>query len=317
MEILIGYTGFVGSNLNMQHKFKRVFNSKNIEESFNLSPDLCVYAGVYAEKFLANSQPEKDKKNIESTILNIKNINPKKLVLISTIDIYKDPFDVDEDSKIETQDLHPYGLNRYYLEEWVKGNIKDHLIIRLPGLYGKNLKKNFLYDLINIIPSMLTKSKYEELTKQNILLSKYYKIEESNFYKFKNTNLEEKNNLKDYFNSIGFSAINFTDSKAKFQFYNLSYLWDHIKLANRSKITLLNLATEPILAEEIYKTIKKDDFVNNLKSKVPNYDVKTKFYKIFKGKDGYIFSKDFILDDIKKFAEGTLNETIDFKYSLG
>ena len=30
MDILVGYTGFVGSNLYKNHKFDRVFNSKNI-----------------------------------------------------------------------------------------------------------------------------------------------------------------------------------------------------------------------------------------------------------------------------------------------
>lgn len=32
----------------------------------------------------------------------------------------------------------------FCLEEWVKENIKDYHILRLPALYGKNLKKNFI-----------------------------------------------------------------------------------------------------------------------------------------------------------------------------
>ena len=39
-EILVGHTGFVGSNLNREHKFDMVFNSKNIEEAYGTNPDL-------------------------------------------------------------------------------------------------------------------------------------------------------------------------------------------------------------------------------------------------------------------------------------
>ncbi len=73
---------------------------------------------------------------------NIKKINPKKLVLISTIDVFKDPKDMDENSVIDTQNFHAYGYNRYLMELWVHEKYPDALIIRLPGLFGKNIKKN-------------------------------------------------------------------------------------------------------------------------------------------------------------------------------
>ena len=36
---LVGYTGFVGSNLNSQYQFDKVFNSKNITDAFGGEPD--------------------------------------------------------------------------------------------------------------------------------------------------------------------------------------------------------------------------------------------------------------------------------------
>ena len=60
MNALVGYTGFVGSNLYTQGKFDCVYNSKNITEAFETYPDLLVYAGLRAEKYLANQAPEKD-----------------------------------------------------------------------------------------------------------------------------------------------------------------------------------------------------------------------------------------------------------------
>ena len=55
---------------------------------------------------------------------NITKINPKRLVLISTIDVFKVPKDVDENSAIDTENLHPYGYNRYQLELWVRENYR-------------------------------------------------------------------------------------------------------------------------------------------------------------------------------------------------
>ena len=89
--MIVGFTGFVGSNLCIQYHFDGQFNSKNYKKAYGTKPELLVYAGVPAQKFLANKFPEKDYEVIENAIENIKNIRPKTLVLISTIDIYKDP----------------------------------------------------------------------------------------------------------------------------------------------------------------------------------------------------------------------------------
>lgn len=302
MKILVGNTGFVGSNLQSTYDFDGLYNSENITEAYGKNPDLLVYSGVPAQKFLANKEPEKDFEIIENAISNIKKINPKEIVLISTIDVYKDPVDVDEDTKIDTENLQPYGYNRYYLEKWVSENIENHLIVHLPGLYGKNIKKNFIYDLIHVIPSMLTYEKYQELLNKENSIENYYVQQGNGFYKVKKLDKSEENILKEYFNNIGFSALNFTDSRGKFQFYNLKYLWKHIQIARKNNIKVLNLATEPVEISEIYEYIKNKKFVNEVANNIPNYNFKTKYAKIFKGKDGYIFNKEFILEDIKRFV---------------
>lgn len=303
MEILVGYTGFVGSNLNKAHRFDGKYDSKNVRESYGKGPDLLIYSGVPAQKFLANKEPEKDMEIIKNAINNIKQINPKEIVLISTIDVYKNPVEVNEESEIETENLQPYGYNRYYLEKWVSENIENHLIVHLPGLYGENIKKNFIYDLINIIPSMLKKEKYDELIEKDDFIKDFYDLQENGFYKVKQLEKSEKQQLKKYFNQIGFSALNFTDSRGKYQFYNLKYLWEHIELARKNKLKVLNLATEPVSVAEIYENIKKEQFVNEIAKEIPNYNFKTKYDKLFEGENGYIFTKEFVLEDIKKFVK--------------
>lgn len=301
MKALVGYTGFVGSNLLKETSFDKLYNSKNISKSFGTNPDLLLFAGLRAEKYLANKEPNKDFENVIEAIENIKKINPKIIVLVSTIDVYKTPINVNENSQIETEGLHPYGLNRYRLEKWVENNYENHLILHLPGLYGENIKKNFIYDLINPIPSMLVESKFLELSKKDRLIIKYYFKQDNGFYKCKEINDLEKNVLKQYFEKNKFSSLNFTDSRGVFQFYNLSFLWGHIEFALKNGIKKLNLATEPVSISELYKYLKKSDFNNKVTNNPPHYDFKTKYSEIFGGQNGYIFDKNFILEDINKF----------------
>ena len=299
---LVGNTGFVGSNLSAKFEFEGLYNSTNVEESFGTNPELLVYSGVPAQKFLANQDPENDFGVINNAIKNIQRINPKKIVLISTIDVYKSPIDVDENTQIIPEDLEAYGRNRYYLENWVKNNYGNYLVVHLPGLYGKNIKKNFIYDLINVIPSMLKEEKFEELKSKDDFLKDYYVKQDNGFYKCIDLTNEQRKNLKEYFNKIGFSALNFTDSRGIFQFYNLKYLWEHIEKAMENDIRVLNLATEPITIGELYKYIKNEEFKNEVAKVVPHYDFKTRYDKIFNGKNGYIFDKEFVLKDIKEFV---------------
>lgn len=299
---LVGYTGFVGSNLNSQYQFDEVFNSKNITDAFGGEPDLLVYCGIPAQKFIANSQPEEDKKIIENAILNISKIKPKKIVLISTIDVYSMPFNVNEDTPI-TKNEEAYGRNRRILEAWVEENYHDYLIVRLPGLYGLNLKKNFIYDLIHFIPSLLKEDKFKELSQKNAQLNDYYEKQDNGFYKCHPLNEDAEKKLKGIFQELNFSALNFTDSRGLFQFYNLKYLWQHIQIALDNNIKLLNLATEPITINELYTYLYHQEFKNELNGNIPKYDFKTKYDTIFNGKNGYIFNKEFILKDIKEYIE--------------
>ena len=302
MKILVGYTGFVGSNIYRKGKFDSVYDSKNIEDAYNTNPELLVYSGLPAEKYLANNFPEKDMELIYQAQKNISSINPKKIVLISTIDVFKSPINVDETTKIDTIDLHAYGYNRYKLECWVRENFSNALIIRLPALFGINLKKNFIYDFINLIQFMLTKKKMEELSLRDKDLKKYYEVGTNNFYKLRDLNNDEKKELKIKFKILGFSALNFTDSRSVYQFYYLNRLWDDIQIALKNNIKLWHPATEPISASELYKYITDTEFKNELSGVPLYYDYRTIYDKIFNGLNGYICSKKEILEEIKNFV---------------
>lgn len=301
IRALVGYTGFVGSNINEQEQFDYVFNSKNINEAFGLNPDLLIYSGVPAEKFYANQNPEKDFDIIQNAIESIKKINPKKLVLISTVDVYPVPIEVNEDSNIVETALQPYGKNRLLLEKWVEQNIESFTIIRLPGLFGSNLKKNFIYDVINVIPSVLNENKYLELSENNNWIKEYYTLQDNGFYKLNPISENENKDLKQKFLETGFSAINFTDSRGFFQFYNLKNIWKDIQIALENNIKKLNLATEPVSVNEIYINLFQKEFVNHVAAQPPFYNFETKHAESFSSKNNYLYHKDEVLNDIKTF----------------
>lgn len=307
MDYLVGYTGFVGSNLCASHTFDRIFRSIDIEEAFGGRPDLLVYSGVRAEMFLANQDPKADMAVIENAMDNIRKISPRKLVLISTIAVYPHPKGVDETAEIDMDALSAYGRNRYMLERWVMEHKalfpEGYLIVRLPALYGRNLKKNFIYDYIQVIPAMLTEAKLQQLAAEDDLLCQYYEKQDNGFYRCIATEAKERALLREYFEKVGFSALHFTDSRSVYQFYNLRYLWRHIETALSHGIPILNPATEPISAGELYRALTGREFVNELPKAYFDYDYRTKYDKLFGGQDGYIWDKASVLTDIRNFVQ--------------
>lgn len=145
---LIGYTGFVGSNLDTQHEFTDKYNSKNIKDINGKEYELIVCAAARADKWRINQDPDSDSQDLDSLKRMISQVKAKLFILISTIDVYKVPVNVDENLVLDTNGLHVYGLHRYQLEKFVQKTFDNTLIIRLPGLFGPGLKKNVIFDFL-------------------------------------------------------------------------------------------------------------------------------------------------------------------------
>ena len=146
---LIGYSGFVGSTLLKQCPFTDQYRSTNIADSNGKDFNLVVCTAAPAQKWIANREPEADLQNIELLIAHLRTITCKTFVLISTVDVFKSPLDVNEETPVDENGLHPYGLHRRLLEKFVEKQFTNHLIIRLPGLVGPGLRKNVIYDFLN------------------------------------------------------------------------------------------------------------------------------------------------------------------------
>jgi hypothetical protein len=148
-DALIGYTGFVGSTLLKQKHFDAQFRSTNIEQIRGSSFGLVVGAGAPAQKWIANAQPEADREKIDGLIDHLSTVQRDTFVLISTVDVFGNPLGVDENTPVDEEGLHAYGLHRRLLEKFVESHFPRHLIVRLPGLVGPGLRKNVIFDFLN------------------------------------------------------------------------------------------------------------------------------------------------------------------------
>ena len=135
--------GAVGSTISKILKSRFIshdsYDSSNIETSFDKRYDLMIYAGVNASKYIADSDPFNDRLHCLRAFEIFKDFDSDYKILISTIDA-SDKF----------EDRTDYGLNRRMLEKMVleECDVFTSSIIRLPALYGSQVKKNTWYDCV-------------------------------------------------------------------------------------------------------------------------------------------------------------------------
>ncbi|MFD1691126.1 hypothetical protein ACFSHR_04885 [Azotobacter chroococcum] len=90
-DALIGFSGFVGSTLLAQARFDARYRSTNIGEIEGRTFDSVVCAGAPAQKWIANRDPETDWRNIEALIAHLQRLRCRRFVLISTVDVFRNP----------------------------------------------------------------------------------------------------------------------------------------------------------------------------------------------------------------------------------
>ena len=146
---LVGSTGFVGGTLLRHVPFEAQFRSTNAHEMRGRRFDLFVVAGAPAEKWKANKDPDRDRAAIDGLIANVTAVEAAQAILISTVDVYPAPIEVDEDTTIDPAAQHAYGRHRLQLEEAFRAHFPHGLVVRLPALFGTGLKKNAVYDLLH------------------------------------------------------------------------------------------------------------------------------------------------------------------------
>lgn len=314
LNALIGYTGFVGSNLihNNFDIFKTwdLYRSSNISNIKNKEYNIVICAGVPANKWYANENCFEDLDNINCLLNNLREVKHiNTLIVISTIDVYdfkniKEHEFFDEQSTICFSN-EAYGKNRLYFEVKcrVLNNVSDVKIIRLPALYGFGLKKNFLYDILHLVPNVLTESAYNSILNdirnsntvvnfENVFIDSYNKSSVDLNY---HLNSNYSNLLESILESVGRTSLQFTNPNSEFQFFNLNNLMNIIKFVLVNNIPLYNIATEPIKAKDICENLR---FGHGESRPIVKYRMKSIYHE-----SGFLQSKFQELQDINKFLK--------------
>lgn len=136
------------------------------------------------------------------------------------------------------------------------------------------MKRNFIFDLIHHAPPLLKKELVEQIGSENNQIYKYYSNCKEGYYSCNNLNYYEKKELDVLLETYRINAVNFTDSRASYQFYNLKDLYRQIEIANKL-------------------------FFNKISDNPIEYNLKTIYDKVYNGDKGYIADKVTVLQDLK------------------
>lgn len=145
---LIGHTGFVGGNLAAQGEFEAFYNSKNIAGIEGETFDEVWCAGIASLKWWANSHPDEDRAAIDRLLGSLARVRAGRFVLLSTVDVFREPRGATEETPVSPEGHMPYGAHRAGVEVFVRERFANHLLVRLPNLYGDGLRKNVVFDLL-------------------------------------------------------------------------------------------------------------------------------------------------------------------------
>lgn len=261
---LVGHTGFVGSALTRQTRFDRCFNSSNIAGIEDSSCGTLVCAAAPGSMFEANNQPDADRAKVHALIDRLSKVRTERFILISSIAVLDDFAGGYDESTQAFQTELAYGRHRRELEAFVEDNFANHLIVRLPALFGHALRKNFLFDLLNPVPTMLTAEKFETLKAAldaplAAAVEALYTLNPANgMHVLDRPALSgdaRRPALEEAVNVLGLSATQFHNPATTYQYYGIDRLWADIGIALDAGLSHIHLVSEPVEAAVIHKRL--------------------------------------------------------------
>ena len=308
---LIGSTGFVGGALARRRRFDCAYNSRSIDGIAGESFDLVVCAGAPAAMWAANARPELDAANLDRLFAALALARIGRLVLISTIAVFDDASAGYTESTARYEGGRAYGQNRRTLELKATAAFDCH-VLRLPALFGRGLKKNFIFDLMNPVPSFIRPAKFDELkgalpARERDLLERLFAFDAAlEAWRFDRESVRrgspEGAALEEAFRRLDFLARNFTNSESRYQFYNIDRLARDIDRCLDAGIRVLNVCSTPLRAADIHRALLGQSFSNAAAPRVEE-DVRSEFAAAFGGKGPYLYSADQVLAELGSFVE--------------
>lgn len=305
---LIGSTGFVGGLLREAVNFDASYNSRSIAQIAGEKFDLLICAGAPAAMWAANARPEEDTANLTHLFTHMQSAKVSKLVLISTIAVFDDPSAGYTETSARFETEKAYGRNRRRLEEQAADAFDVH-ILRLPALFGHGLKKNFIFDLLNPVPSFVKDGPFQKLlekfsTEQRDVTSMVFSFDAGlRMWKCDREKLAAPfvaAVVEGAFREQGFLASSFTNSNSQFQYYNVNRLWSDIQTCLSQKIPILNVCSAPLSAREIHQRLCRSDFSNAVPT-LNTENVRTEYAEVFGQSGPYLIGREATLSELEAF----------------
>ncbi len=261
---LIGHTGFVGGALLSQTRFDACYNSANIAAIEGQAFGTLVCAAAPGSMLEANRAPERDAAQIDGLIAWLATIRAERFVLVSSIAVLADFAGGEDEGTLAFQRGLAYGRHRRTLESFVENRFAGSLIVRLPALFGHGLRKNFLFDLMNPVPTLLTEAKrdalLDDLDPQLAAWagSLYTPDRATGLLRLDRTALDadrRRASLEDAVTALGASAMQFHHRDTTYQYYPVERLWQDIGIALNAGLSHLHLVAEPLTAAAIHSAL--------------------------------------------------------------
>lgn len=109
----------------------------------------------------------------------------------------------------------------------------------------------------------------------------------------------KKNVIFDLLHDNGVDRIN---SAGEFQYYDLSHLWRDVERVIGNDLALLNVATAPIATSKIACEILGRPFDQQPEgTTAARYDFRSLHADLWGGRDGYLYSREQVLADLRRF----------------
>lgn len=307
---LVGATGFIGGVLMEQRGFQATARSTTMRALERSEFDTVFIAAARGSMFEANKFPDRDAAHIDELVDSLSRIKARRAVLISTIAVLE-RFDgaFDEPAARFREDL-AYGRNRRVLETSIAATFPRALIVRLPALFGAPLRKNFIFDLMNPVPSMLAEARRESLSGSlpaplaSFAEELYSYADGLGMWTLDRARLDADPRRIDLERAVidaGAEAARFVHPDSTFQYYDLRNLSADIDKALAADLEVIHLAPAPLAAASVHERVTGRPMPAS-GAGVHHEDMRTAHAALFGGVGPYMAEAGAVLDDLASWV---------------
>lgn len=260
----------------------------------------------------ANRAPEHDRAAIEALMEQLRSVASRRFVLISSIAVLAEFAGGDDEGTEAFQEALAYGRHRRLLEAFCERRFEDCLVVRLPALFGPGLRKNFVFDLMNPVPTMLPEARLAALLERlppelrEALAARYAPDAPTGMLRLDRAALDADSRrpaLDAAVRAAEMSATQFHNPDTTYQYYDMARLWADIGRAFDAGLRHLHLAVAPLRAADIHARLLGVPMPET-GAKLHREDMRTRHAALWGRAGPYLEDAGTVLDKLDAFHAG-------------